>query len=530
MVVCADSLATRTGLKILQEGGNAIDAAIATGFALAVTFPEAGNIGGGGFAVIRFHEGKTTSFDFRETAPGRAQRDMYLDAGGNVIEDLSTKGYLASGIPGTVAGFYEMNKKYGKLPWAILVQPAIDLAAKGFSVNRGLADELKEKLPEFKKYPSSEKVFMNNGIILKPGDNWQQPDLAKTLNLIAQKGAEGFYQGTTAQRIALEMKNHGGLISEQDLANYRAVERDPVRGTYRDFEIISMAPPSSGGTCLIQLLNILENYDMTSLGFHSEKSIHLIVEAERRVYADRSEFLGDPDFYPVPLPGLLSKSYGHQIAYQLDLEKATPSQKITHGKPGIEKEETTHYSIVDGEGNAVSVTYTLNDSFGSRVVIDQTGILMNDQMDDFSSKPGVPNMYGLLGNIANSIQPNKRMLSAMTPTIVTKKGKLFLVIGSPGGATIITTVLQVMVNLIDYGMSFDRSIAASRFHHQWLPDFVSIEKGGFDEKVLADLSKMGHQLKFRGKIGQVHGILWDDVSREYIGVADPRAHGVALGW
>ncbi len=531
MVVSSDSLATKVGIEILKKGGNAVDAAVAVGFALAVTYPQAGNIGGGGFMVIRMANGETVTIDFREKAPLKAHRDMFLDESGNFAPEKSQIGHLSVGVPGSVAGLILALEKYGTMSRKEVLNPAIKLAEKGFIVNEGLANAFKNAFEHFKKFPSTMKYFSKNGEPYKAGDKLVQKDLAKVLKLIRDKGRDGFYKGKVADLIVAEMKRGGGLITYEDLENYQPVIRKPVIGNYRGYEIISMGPPSSGGVCLIELLNILENFDLKKYGFGSSQTIHYLVEAMKRVYADRAEYLGDPDFVQIPLEKLLSKEYAKEIANEIDTFYATPSSKIIRSvSPAFEGVHTTHYSVVDKWGNAVAVTTTINSYFGSMVVVDGAGFFLNNEMDDFSAKPGAPNQFGLLGSEANSIQPGKRMLSSMTPTIVLKNGKPFLVLGSPGGSTIITSVLQVILNVVDFGMNIQEAVDAPRIHHQWYPDEIYYERRGLVFDVIENLKKRGHKLVERhGFQGEVQAILIDENGVKY-GAVDPRGYGLAMGY
>lgn len=531
MVVSSDSLATKVGVEILKKGGNAVDAAVAVGFALAVTYPQAGNIGGGGFMVIRMANGETVTIDYREKAPIKAHENMFLDENGNFIPEKSQIGHLSVGVPGSVAGLLLALEKYGTMSRKEVLNPAIELAEKGFIVNEGLAKAFKNAFEHFKKFPSTMKYFSKNGEPYKEGDLLVQKDLAKVLKLIRDKGRNGFYKGKVADLIVAEMKRGGGIITHEDLEKYQPVIRKPVIGNYRGYEIISMGPPSSGGVCLIELLNILENFDLKKYGFASSHTIHYLVEAMKRVYADRAEYLGDPDFVEIPLDKLLSKEYAKEIASQIDTFYATPSSKIIRSvSPPKDGTHTTHYSVADKWGNVVSVTTTINSYFGSMVVVDGAGFFLNNEMDDFSAKPGVPNQFGLLGNKANSIQPGKRMLSSMTPTIVLKNAKPFLVLGSPGGSTIITSVLQVILNVIDFEMNIQEAVDAPRIHHQWYPDEIYYERRGLPFDVVENLKKRGHKLVERhGFQGEVQAILIDENGVKY-GSADPRGYGFAMGY
>ncbi|KQN64042.1 MULTISPECIES: gamma-glutamyltransferase [unclassified Erwinia] len=523
MVASVDATATNVGVKILEQGGNAVDAAVAVGFALAVTHPQAGNIGGGGFMMLRTAAGNTTAIDFREMAPVRASRDMFLGADGNADSKKSLTSHLASGVPGTVAGFALANKEYGTLPLSALIKPALELARQGIVVNDSLADDLnlygKEVLLN---HPNSKAIFFKaDGTPYLKGETLVQKRLAHSLELIAKQGPDAFYKGEIADQIAAEMAEHGGLISKTDLANYRAVERKPVSGTYRGYEVFSMPPPSSGGIHIVQILNILENFDLAKMGFGSADAIQVMAEAEKYAYADRSEYLGDPEFVKVPTQALTSKAYAKSLAQQIDLAKARPSSEIKPGKLApYESDQTTHFSVVDKDGNAVAVTYTLNTNFGSGIVAGDSGILLNNQMDDFSAKPGTPNVYGLVGGEANAVQPHKRPLSSMSPTIVAKDGKTWLVTGSPGGSRIITTVLQMVVNSVDFGMNVAEATSAPRFHHQWLPDQLRVEKG-FSPDTLKLLAEKGQNVKVQSAMGSTQSIMLGPDGTRY-GASDPR--------
>ena len=532
MVVSADPLASKVGMEILKKGGNAVDAAVAVGFALAVTYPAAGNIGGGGFMNIRFADRRCFTIDYREKAPGAATHDMYLDSAGNFISDKSTFGYLAAGVPGAVGGMLLGLEKYGTMNRKQVITPAYNFAAKGFPLLPDLAEDLNWGRKTFEKFSGSKKYFVSNDSAYNDGELWKQTDLGKTLKRIIDKGRDGFYKGETADLIVAEMKRGGGLISHYDLENYQATIREPLKGTYRGYEIIAQPPVSSGGTALLQLLNILEGYDLKSYGHNSAKTVHRYIEAMRRVYADRAEHLGDPDFYNVPVQWLTSKEYANERRATIDTMKASESKNISHGKPPVhESVQTTHYSVVDKWGNCVSVTTTLNGGFGSFVAVDGAGFLLNNEMDDFSAKPGVPNIYGALGNVANEIQPNKRMLSSMTPTIVVKDGKPFMVIGTPGGTTIITTVMQVICNVIDFGMNIQEAIDAPRIHHQWSPDVTYYEKHGLSFDTVEKLEAMGQKLQQRrGTSGLAEGIIIDSEKGFFYGASDSRGYGEAVGY
>ncbi|EAA9931815.1 gamma-glutamyltransferase [Salmonella enterica subsp. salamae] len=523
MVASVDAMATQVGVDILKQGGNAVDAAVAVGYALAVTHPQAGNLGGGGFMLLRTKDGATMAIDFREMAPAGATRDMFLDEQGNPDSKKSLTSPLASGTPGTVAGLSLALEKYGSLPLNSVVRPAIKLAQEGFIVNDALADDLKtygsEVLPH---HENSKAIFWKDGEPLKKGDKLVQQDLANSLTMIAENGPDAFYKGEIARQIAQQMQQNGGLITTDDLAAYQAVERTPVSGEYRGYQIFSMPPPSSGGIHIIQILNILENFDMKKYGFGSADAIQIMAEAEKYAYADRSEYLGDPDFVNVPWQALTSKAYAKSIAGQIDINKAKPSSEIRPGKLApYESDQTTHFSVVDNDGNAVAVTYTLNTTFGTGIVAGNTGILLNNQMDDFSAKPGVPNVYGLVGGEANAVGPKKRPLSSMSPTIVVKDGKTWLVTGSPGGSRIITTVLQMVVNTIDFGMNVAEATNAPRFHHQWLPDELRVEKG-FSPDTLKLLEQKGQKVALKEAMGSTQSIMVGPDGELY-GASDPRS-------
>jgi gamma-glutamyltranspeptidase/glutathione hydrolase len=529
MVVSAHLQGSMTGVKILQMGGNAVDAAVATGFALAVCYPEAGNIGGGGFMLIRLNNGKTDVIDFREKAPLLASRDMFLDKSGNVSEGLSTDTQLSSGVPGAVDGLIMAHSKYGLLPFKDVIQPAIDLAENGFIITRQLAEDLNANRKAFLERNSSPIPFVKDSL-WKVGDTLVQKDLAETLRRIRDNGRDGFYSGKTASLLVRSMKKGNGIISLLDLKEYESKSRVPLTAIYKGYSIITVPPPSSGGVTLIQLLEMTQPYPIRQWGFHSALTINLITEAERRAFADRSEYLGDPDFVKIPVSTLISRKYLVNRMSTYVENKASSSLEIKPGSiSGYESEETTHYSAVDANGNAVAVTTTLNGSFGSSIVVDSAGFLLNNQMDDFSIKPGFPNMYGLIGGEANSVMPRKKMLSSMTPTIVEKHGKLFLVVGSPGGSTIPTTVFQVIVNVIDFGMDIQQAVDAGRFHHQWLPDWISYENGAIDSLTLSALAAMGYELRIRSSIGRANAIIILDNGKKE-GGADMRGFNSACGY
>jgi len=528
-VVTAHPEASKVGVEILKKGGNAIDASIAVQFALAVVYPNAGNIGGGGFLVYRDSKGKTDALDYREKAPLKASEDMYWDKNGNAITDLSLYGQFAAGVPGTVDGMVKAHEKYGKLNWKELVQPAINLAQKGFKITKQQASELTNKHNDFVKYNSKTNALTSKSS-WKEGDLLIQKDLANTLKLIQQKGRAGFYEGKTADLIVKEMKRGNGIISHEDLKQYQSVWRTPVSGNYKGLKVISMPPPSSGGIALVSLFQSIEDYPINKWGFQADSTIQVMVEAERRVYADRAEHLGDPDFIKVPQKQLLDKSYNVNRMKDFSFDKATPSSAIKAGEIiGKESMETTHYVIVDKDGNAASVTTTLNNSYGSLVVVEGAGFLLNDEMDDFSVKPGTPNLYGLVGGKANAIEPSKRMLSSMTPSILEKDGKLFMVVGTPGGSTIITSVFQAILNVVDFGMTMQEAVAAPRFHHQWLPDQIDYEPNAISENVRESLKQKGYTLKERKPYGRVEGILVN-TNGTYQAGADPRGDDKAVGY
>ena len=529
VVVTAHPEASKVGVEILKKGGNAIDASVAVQFALAVVYPNAGNIGGGGFLVYRDAKGKTDALDYREKAPFKATEDMYWDKNGNAITELSLYGQFAAGVPGTVDGMVKAHEKYGKLNWKDLVQPAINLAQKGFKITKQQASELTNKHNDFVKYNPKTNALTSKSS-WKEGDLLIQKDLANTLKLIQQKGRAGFYEGKTADLIVKEMKRGNGIISHEDLKQYQSVWRTPVSGNYKGLKVISMPPPSSGGIALVSLFQSIENYPINKWGFQADSTIQVMVEAERRVYADRAEHLGDPDFFKVPQNQLLDKSYNVNRMKDFSFNKATPSSAIKAGEIiGKESMETTHYVIVDKDGNAASVTTTLNNSYGSLVVVEGAGFLLNDEMDDFSVKPGTPNLYGLVGGKANAIEPSKRMLSSMTPSILEKDGKLFMVVGTPGGSTIITSVFQAILNVVDFGMTMQEAVAAPRFHHQWLPDQVDYEPNAISNNVRESLKQKGYILKERKAYGRVDGILVNP-NGTYQGGADPRGDDKIEGY
>ena len=532
MVGSTEAHATRAGLAILREGGNAVDAAVAVGFALAVTYPQAGNIGGGGFMVLRLADGRETTIDYRETAPAAASRDMFLDERGEAVDERSRFGPLAAGVPGSVAGLAYAQKKYGRLPLRTVMAPAIALASAGFEVSWALSSSLDSYRERLSRVPATARAFLRpDGSAPAPGDRLTQPDLASTLQTIAKDGPDAFYRGRIADLIVEEMERSGGLISKDDLAAYVPVERPPVTGEYRGHRIVSMGPPSSGGVALLQLLNILEGYPIGEFGHNSSRTIHLVAEAARRVYADRSEWLGDPAFFRVPVGGLISKAYATHLRRGINDTRATPSADVRPGRPrAFEPSQTTHYSVVDADGNAASVTTTLNGAYGNGQVVPGAGFLLNNEMDDFSAKPGAPNMFGLLGSDANAVAPRKRMLSSMTPTIVARDGRTWLVTGSPGGGRIITTVLQTILNAVDHGMDVQEAVDAPRVHHQWQPDAILLERRGFPADVTNALEAMGHRLETIDDMGDVHAIVIDPATALRLGASDPRQDGLTLGY
>jgi len=526
MVVSGDALTTDVGLKILQNGGNAVDAAVAVGFALAVTYPYAGNIGGGGFMLIRFADGRSTFIDFRERAPQRAARDMYLDAQGNPTRD-SVEGWRAVGVPGTVRGFELAHRKHGRAKWDALVAPAVELASKGFPAGYTFVEQL-HAARNLEKDSESKRVFLKK---IEVGDNFTQPDLARTLQRVAKSGAIDFYEGETAKLLADAMGKHGGLISLADLKNYTAVERAPLQGQYKDYDVIAAPPPSSGGIGLLQMLGMLEGSGYEKSGAGSAASIHYVAEVMRRFFADRSQYLGDPDFGKVPVAGLLDPAYIRKRRDSIDRDHATSSTQVLPGHPaGSEGSETTHYNVVDAEGNAVAVTYTLNDGFGSGVTVPGAGFLLNDEMDDFSAKPGAANMFGLVQGEANAIQPGKRPLSAMTPTILTRDGRFFMAVGAPGGPRIISAVLQAILNVVDFRMNAQDAVDYPRFHHQWQPDKLMLERG-FSPDTIALLKARGHEVDELGvaRVSSAVEVILND-GGWLQGAVDGRRPGKAAGY
>ena len=537
IVASTNEVASRVGVDIMKRGGNAVDAAIAVAFALAVTHPAAGNLGGGGFMMVRLKNGKTTAIDYREMAPAAATRNIYLDQQGNVIkgEGGPLVGYRAAGVPGTVRGMELALKNYGsgKLSWAQLVEPARRLAANGFRVTYSLARSLRGSNDYLSQYPETKRIYLNDGKFYDEGDLFRQPDLAATFSRLQKGGPNEFYQGETARLIVADMKRNNGLMTMSDLRGYVAKQRQPLRGTYRGYEVISMPPPSSGGAVLIEMLNILEGYDLKKMESSSSDRYHLMAEAMRRAFADRAEFMGDADFVKVPVAGLIDKAYAAKLRSTIKDERASTSVEVRAGKPaGHESEETTHFTVVDTEGNAVANTYTLNNSYGSAAVAKGTGILLNDEMDDFAAKPGTPNMYGLIQGERNAVAPKKRPLSAMTPTLVLRKdGSLWFTVGSPGGPTIINTVLCVITNVIDYGMNMQQAIDAPRIHHQWLPDEFVFEPYGLSGDTQRALTSRGHKLDKPRYLGDAEGIMIEEKTGIRLGATDPRrSDGLAVGY
>jgi gamma-glutamyltranspeptidase/glutathione hydrolase len=525
MVASQEAMATQVGVDILKQGGNAVDAAVAVGYTLAVTLPRAGNLGGGGFMLVHIAKtGETVAIDYRETAPAGSTRDMYLDSEGNAVAERSRFTHLSVGVPGTVAGLSLALEKYGTMTLKQVVGPAIRLAEQGFSVTAPLAESFKKNRESLLRWPQTAKIFFKlEDALYEPGDRLRQKDLARSLKQIAHQGPNAFYRGAIAKKLVAEMKKNAGLITREDLKNYRAVLRQPVRGAYRGVEIFSMPPPSSGGIHLIQILNILEGYPLRSFGAQSPERLHLLTETMKLAYADRSLHLGDPDFWKVPVRGLLSKSYANALRKMIQPDRARPSEEIRPGDPlPYESSETTHFSVMDKEGNAVANTYTLNFSYGSGIVADGTGILLNNEMDDFSAKPGVPNAYGLVGGKANAVQPFKRPLSSMTPTLVFKEGKPFLATGSPGGSRIITTTLQLILNVVDHQMNIATATQAPRIHHQWLPDALETESG-FHQETLSALQDKGHRVQESNSMGSTQSILRR--ADGFYGASDPRRLG-----
>lgn len=536
MIASQHELASKIGAEIMRKGGNAVDAAIAVGLALAVVYPEAGNIGGGGFMLIRFKDGSVKAIDYREMAPSAANRDIFVNEKGELIqgEGSSTVGYRASGVPGTLAGFELAFRKYGsgKISWRQLVEPARLLARDGYRLSHRLAQLLYSYRDTLSRYPDSNRIFLRNGNYFREGEIFRQPDLAETLRRISIFGAAEFYRGRTARLIAADMKANGGLITLEDLRNYKPKEREPLRGSYRGYEIITMPPPSSGGLVMLEVLNILEGYDIRSMGYNSAAKYHLLAEAMRRAFADRSELMADPDFAEVPVSRLIDKKYAERLRNSISPDRATPSREVRPGEFLFsEGTETTHFTVVDPEGNVVSNTYTINDLYGSRVTINGTGVLMNDEMDDFAARPGRPNLFGLIQGERNKVEPGKRPLSSMTPTIVLRKdGSFWFALGARGGPRIISAVLQSVINVIDHDMNIQQAIDAPRIHNQWIPDEISYEPYGISPDTMGLLKKFGHSFAARpGYIASATGIMLGADGVRY-GAIDSRSDGAAVGY
>jgi len=539
MVSSVSEIASQVGVDVLKRGGNAVDAAVAVGLALAVVWPSAGNLGGGGFMVIRQANGKATAVDYREMAPAAAHRNVYLDDKGEYVGESSTYGHAAAGVPGTVAGLSYALEKYGTMKWAQVAGPARRLAAEGFPVWYQLERSLMGASKQLSRYPETKRIFLRDGKPYETGEIFKQPELAAVFERMIKRGPREFYEGKTAQLIEESMRRAANAdkaqgkvwMTVEDLKNYKAVEREPLRGVYRGHEIITMPPPSSGGVAMIEMLNILERYDLKSMGAGSSQAIHVMVEAMRRAFADRAQFLGDPDFVKVPVPGLISRKYADKLAATIDPERASTSQEIRSGDPlPYESEETTHFTIVDKDGNVATNTYTINDSFGNKITVEGAGFLLNNEMDDFAPKPGAPNAYGLIQGEANAVAARKRPLSSMTPTIVLKDGKFLFAVGSPGGPTIINTVTQVIVNIIDYGMNIQQAIDWPRVHHQWMPDQIVYEPYGLVPDVMNRLKSMGHQFGNPRYMGDAEGVMIENKTDLRLGGSDPRLDGKSIGY
>jgi gamma-glutamyltranspeptidase / glutathione hydrolase len=541
MVSSVSEIASQVGVDVLKRGGNAVDAAVAVGLALAVVWPSAGNLGGGGFMIIRRADGKATAIDYREMAPAAAHRNVYLNDKGEYIAESSTFGHAAAGVPGTVAGLAYALEKYGTMKWAEVAEPARKLAAEGFPVWYQLERGLKGASKQLSRYPETKRIFLRDGNPYETGEIFKQPELAAVFKRMIKQGPREFYEGKTAQLIEETMKRaaNGGKtwMTVEDLKNYKPVEREPLRGAYRGHEIITMPPPSSGGVAMLEMLNILERYDLKSMGAGSSQTIHLMVEAMRRAFADRAEFMGDPDFVKVPVAGLISRKYADSLAETINPDHASTSQEIRNGDPlPYESTETTHFTVVDKDGAVVSNTYTLNESYGNKITVEGAGFLLNNEMDDFAAKPGSPNVYGLIQGEANAVAARKRPLSAMTPTIVMKDGKLWFALGSPGGPTIINTVTQVIINVIDHEMDIQQAIDWPRVHHQWMPDHIKYEPFGLAPDVLKRLQEMGHKFFYRpdseggGYMGDVEAIMIEDKTGIRLGGSDSRRDGKSVGY
>ena len=531
MVVSPEEQASKAGREVLRNGGNAVDAAAAVGFMLAVTYPWAGNIGGGGFMVIRLKDGTVTTIDFREKAPLAASREMYQDKNGDVISHLSKDGYLAAGVPGAVAGYSYALKKYGSRSLGYVLKPAIKTARDGFNISWHFHRALRGYEDKLVQDPPSKKVFWRGGGLIEEGDFLVQEDLAGTLQDIADNGPDGFYRGPAAEKIAAAMKENGGIITLEDLKKYRPVERKPLVGHYRGCTLYSMAPPSSGGIMVIMMLRMLEHFPLADYGFGSSKAVHILTEVEKRAFRDRSNRLGDADFVRVPVEGLISREYADKLAGTINPDAVLLQEDVPEFDPwSYESPQTTHFSVVDEEGNAVSCTITLNDGFGAKVMVPGAGFFLNDEMDDFSAKPGVPNMFGLVESEANTIEPEKRMMSSMTPTIVTKDGGFYMAVGSPGGPRIISTVLQTLVNVIEHGMNIREAVSAPRIHHQWIPNTLFIEPRGLSPDVVRTLEAMGHTVEQGRYFSDALGIVRDFKTGFLTGGVDPRQDGFAAGY
>lgn len=533
MVVSVDQFASQVGIDILKKGGNAVDAAVAVGLALAVTYPFAGNIGGGGFMIIRFPEtGESVAVDFREMAPGLATQDMYLDEEGEIERSKSTIGHLSVGIPGTVKGFDLVLKTYGRMSWKEVIEPAIRLADEGFALTEDRASSFNSLRERYGNFAELIRIFSkSDGTDFEEGDIFVQQELAESLRQIAEEGPDAFYKGKIADLIVIDMEKHGGLITKEDLANYKAHIRKPLKGSYRGFEIVSMPTPSSGGTTLIEMLNILEGFELGTMKKYAPETIHLIAETMKLAFLDRARHLGDGDFVTLPVERLTSKEYAESMRKNIRLDKAVPSEELGEDILTLEKgSDTTHYSVVDSDGLAVATTYTLNNGFGSKVIAEGTGILLNDEMDDFNSKSGYTNDRGSIGTDANLIKPYKRMLSSMTPTLVVKDGKTLMITGSPGGRTIINTVLNIIINVIDFDMNIQDAVAAARMDHEWMPDRLSIEEFVLSKRLVRSLESLGHTLRKIRRQGDAHSIFIDPVSGLYVGAADKRTNGWAIGY
>ncbi|HZS09934.1 MAG TPA: gamma-glutamyltransferase [Blastocatellia bacterium] len=534
MVSSVSEIASQVGVDVMKRGGNAVDAAVAVGLALAVVWPSAGNLGGGGFMVIRLANGKATAIDYREMGPAAAHRNVYLDDKGEYIKESSTYGHRAAGVPGTVAGLALALEKYGTMKWAEVAEPARKLAADGFPVWYQLEQSLRHS-EGLSRYPETKRIFLRDGKFYETGEIFRQPELAATFARMINQGPREFYEGKTAQLIEASMKRAGSgkpWMTVEDLKNYKAVEREPLRATYRGHEIITMPPPSSGGVALIEMLNIIEKYNLKEMGFGSSQSTHLKVEAMRRAFADRAQFLGDPDFVKVPVAGLTSRTYAEKLAATINPDRASTSEQVGHGNPSAyESDETTHFTVVDKDGNVACNTYTLNDSFGNKITVEGAGFVLNNEMDDFAPKPGAPNSYGLIQGEANAVAARKRPLSSMTPTIVLKDGRLWFAVGSPGGPTIINTVMQIITGVIDYGMNIQQAIDAPRVHHQWLPDTITYEPFGLAPDVMRKLQEMGHRFTDKPRyMGDAEAIMIEDKTGVRLGGSDPRLDGKSVGY